>query len=422
MRFVEELTIPYTELSGCDADLTEEERAIQHSMHRFALDVMRPNGAILDKMTAEEMLEPGSLWWQTMEQFGELGLDYKTTDGMEPKAAARLMSLVLEELSWGDIGLAFSALVAGFPAMAAHAAGRDDLAEMASKQLGCWCITQPDRGSDSIDAQGFELATGGKQNKGNLTSKWMGDHVILNGQSSAWVSGAPVATVAIVQVPCDYGDGFFREDGSTNGVALICDLTSKGVSKGKPLDKVGQRTLPQGEIFYDNVKVPVENVLWDRDKYENSVFSMLTEGNMSIGPSFAGLAQAALDHAVAYVHERKQGGARLIDHQHVRYRIYKMFEKVEAARALGRRVMEYNHVAPHPHLMYSIPAKVFCGDVAVEVTNEAMQLFGGNGLTREYPMEKLMRDARPATIEDGENHVLGLMAANWLSKTYDSTN
>ena len=422
MRFIEDLRIPFTELSGCDADLTEEERAIQHAMHRFAIDVMRPNGAEIDKMTAEEVIEPGSLWWQTIEQFKTLGLDYKSTDGMDPKSAARMMAIVYEELSWGDIGLAFSALVAGFPAMAAHAAGRDDLAEMASQHMGCWSITQPDRGSDSIDAQGFEIAAGGKQNRGNLTAKWMDDHVLLNGQSSAWVSGAPVATVAIVQAPCDYGNGINRDDGGTNGVTLICDFTQGGVSKGKPLEKLGQRCLPQGEIFYDNVKVPVENVLYDKDKYDQSVFSMLTEGNMSLGPSFAGLARAALEHTTAYVHERKQGGVRLIDHQHVRHRLYKMFEKVEASRALARRVMVYNNEAPHPHLMYSVPSKVFCGDVAVEVTNEAMQLFGGNGLTKEYPMEKLMRDARPATIEDGENHMLGLSAASWLSKTFEATN
>jgi alkylation response protein AidB-like acyl-CoA dehydrogenase len=341
---------------------------------------------------------------------------------MDRKTASRMMSIVLEELSWGDIGLAFSALCAGFPDGAAHGAGRDDLADWCAPQRGCWIITQPDRGSDSLHADANELGAGGDPSRGNLTGKWMDDHVVLNGQSSAWVSGAPVATCAIIQMPCDYGDGIFKEDNSVNGVSLICDLTKEGVSKGKPLDKLGQRTMPQGEIYFDNVKVSHDNVLWSGDDYPNSVFSMLTDGNMSLGPSFVGLAQAALDHAIAYVHERKQGGVPLIEHQHVRHRLYKLFEKVEAARALGRRVMEYNFLAPSPHLMYSVPSKVFCGDVAVEVTNEAMQLFGGNGLTREYPMEKLMRDARPTTVEDGENHVLGLMASNWLSKTFESTN
>jgi len=422
MRYVQELTIPLTELSGADADLTEEERAMQQSLRRFSLDVLRPNGVICDKMTAEEMLEPGSLWWQTMEQFQTLGLDYKATEGMDRRIAGRMMSIVFEELSWGDIGMAFSALVAGFPDGAAHGAGRDDLADWCSTQMGCWIITQPDRGSDSLQTNARDLGAGGQPHRGNLSAKWMGDHVVLNGQSSAWVSGAPVATCAIVQVPCDYGDGIFKEDGSVNGVSLIADLTLDGVAKGKPLEKIGQRCLPQGEVFFDNVKVSTDNVLWSGDDYPNSVFSMLTDGNMSLGPSFVGVAQAALDHAIDYVHERKQGGVPLIEHQHVRHRLYKLFEKVEAARALGRRVMEYNFVAPSPHLMYSVPSKVFCGDAAVEVTNEAMQLFGGNGLTKEYPMEKLMRDARPATVEDGENHVLGLVAADWISKCYQSSN
>jgi acyl-CoA dehydrogenase len=422
MRYVEEMNIPFTELSGCDADLTEEERAVQQSLRRFSLEVLRPNGVILDKMSSEEMIAPGSPFWDVMEQYKSLGFDYKSTDGMDRRIAGRMTSIMLEELSWGDIGLAFSALAAGFPDGAAHGAGRDDLADWCAPQMGCWIITQPDRGSDSLQTDARDLGAGGTPHRGNLAAKWMGDHVVLNGQSSAWVSGAPVATCAIVQVPCDYGDGYLKEDGSVNGVSLICDLTKDGVSKGKPLDKLGQRNMSQGEVFFDDVRVEMDNVLWSHDDYQNSVFSMLTDGNMSLGSAFVGLAQSALDHTIDYVHERKQGGVTLMEHQHVRHRVYKLFEKVEAARALGRRVMEYNYAAPSPHLMYSVPSKVFCGDVAVEVTNEAMQLFGGNGLTREYPMEKLMRDARPATVEDGENHILGLMAATWMTKLHEQSN
>src|SRR5438128_49949 len=133
-----------------------------------------------------------------------------------------------------------------------------------------------------------------------------------------------------------------------------------------------------------------------------------------------GVARAAFDHALAYVHERKQGGTAIINHQSVRLRIFDMWRKLEAGRALARRVFTYNYSAHGPHVLASVTSKTFCTQMALDVTNEAIQLFGSNGLTREYPLEKLMRDARAALIEDGENNVLALKGGTWLSRWYQS--
>jgi alkylation response protein AidB-like acyl-CoA dehydrogenase len=140
---------------------------------------------------------------------------------------------------------------------------------------------------------------------------------------------------------------------------------------------------------------------------------MLAYANGGMAQLFVGLARSALDHAVAYAKERVQGGRPIFEHQSVKSRLFKMFMRVEAARALARRVAVYNGVGM-PQIQNSIAAKVFCTTTAFEVASDAVQIFGGNGLSREYPVEKLLRDARASMIEDGCNEVLGLVAATKL--------
>jgi alkylation response protein AidB-like acyl-CoA dehydrogenase len=132
-----------------------------------------------------------------------------------------------------------------------------------------------------------------------------------------------------------------------------------------------------------------------------------------MGTIFVGLARAALEHAVAYAHERVQGGVPIFQHQSVKARLFKLFAQVEAARALARRVLLYN-TTHSPLVQYSIASKVFSTTSAFEVASGALQIFGGNGLSREYPVEKLLRDARASMIEDGCNDLLSLVGASKL--------
>ena len=149
------------------------------------------------------------------------------------------------------------------------------------------------------------------------------------------------------------------------------------------------------------------------DAYGSGVEMVLTMANASMGAIFIGVAQAALELAVGYAKERVQGGVPIISHQSVRSRLFKMFARVEAARALARRVALYNATNP-PLVQYSIASKTFVTQTAFEVASDALQIFGGNGLTREYPIEKLVRDARASMIEDGCNEVLGLVGSTRL--------
>ena len=141
---------------------------------------------------------------------------------------------------------------------------------------------------------------------------------------------------------------------------------------------------------------------------------MLTLANATMGAIFVGLGRAALEHAIAYAQERVQGGVPIFQHQSVKARLFKIFAQVEAARALAWRVMLYNQTNP-PAVQYSIAAKVFGTTTAFEAASAALQIFGGNGLTREYPIEKLLRDARASMIEDGCNDVLSLVGAARLA-------
>ena len=169
----------------------------------------------------------------------------------------------------------------------------------------------------------------------------------------------------------------------------------------KALEKMGLRALNQGEIYFDNVEVPISHLLAGPDTYVDFVRHTLAEANVHVANMAVGIARAAYEHAHGYAHERKAGGQTIIHHQSVKYRIFHMFRKVEAARALVRRVATYNATAPEAALQGSICAKITATQTAFEVASDALQIFGGNGMTKEYPMEKLLRDARAMLIADG---------------------
>ena len=420
----ETLEIPKLGIRGLEADLTEEEQAIQQVAHRFAAEVMRPLGEKLDKMTPGQVVAEGSPLFEYLAKIQESGiLDLAALAEMDDQQKSRIFPIIFEELGWGDSGLAIATLACSIPAFAAHTTGDAEIIEKFGSAPGCWLATQPERGSDLVDMEGSEVSPGATQSKGNLSCRIEGDEVVINGQSSAWVSFGPLAQTSLAYLPCDYGDGLFHENGrGLNHIALFIPLDLPGVSRGKPLDKLGQRPLPQGEIFFDEVRVPKRYCLATGDEALTSFVGTLTFANMEMAATFTGVARAAYDHALAYVHERKQGGVPIIEHQSVQMRTFNLWQKVEAARALTQRVFDYNYSSKGPHLVASITSKTFVTETAFEVASEALQLFGGNGLTKEYPVEKILRDARASMIEDGENNVLKLKGMRWLSRHFTETN
>lgn len=396
-------------MTGLEEPLSDVEQAVQENAHRFAAEVMRPLAAMLDRMTPEEVIAPESPLWQVLQKAEGLGLSVLEMAELPPLERARLFAIATEELAWGDGGLAGALLVNHFPVMYSLLAGNLEMARYCEGKLGCWAITESDHGSDMLHP-GNELGAPGKPyGQPNCTARIVGDKVVINGQKAAWISGAMTAQVCALF--CHHVD----EQGRTSpGVAVIVPLDLPGVTRGKPLDKIGFRAMNQGELYFDNVEVPLAHLLAGPDTYQELTYRMLCEANPHVAVCAVGIARAALEHAVAYAHERRQGGQPIILHQHVRYRLFEMFRKVEAARALTRRAITYNATAARPAIIASTSAKVTATQTAFEVASEAMQLFGGNGVTREYPLEKLLRDARASMIADGANEMLAIRGAGTL--------
>ena len=407
MKLKTHVTLPAVGLSGFEPPLTEEESAVQAGVHRFAKDVMRTLGAELDTMSAEQVIAPGSPYYSLFIEYAKLGLDPTMLAELPPEIAIRMESLIGEELGWGDAGLAVSLIVAGFPMQMAAVMGNQELVDLCTGKIGCWMITHPDKGSDvtMVDVRP-ELPAGQQGNKGNMWGRLQGDEIVINGQCSAWVSNGAVAQVALGYLSAEYEDGFFGRDGNPYGMAVIIPLDLPGVSKGRPLEKIGQRALPQGEIYFDNVRIPRRFAVALKDEYYGNMTSAWSFAGTHMGQAFTGVARAAFELALQYCHERKQGGTQLVNHQLTRYRLGDMLRRVELCRSVARRSLAYARLSPLTHPYVTAAGKVTVTQEAMKVVDEAIQLFGGAGTSREYPIEKLYRDARVALIEDGENTIL----------------
>jgi alkylation response protein AidB-like acyl-CoA dehydrogenase len=355
-----------------------------------------------------------SILWEVFEKHNELGLEEVTdperaaAQGLTPVQQARLRCIIAEEQGWGDSGLAICFGVDGFPRMLAKISQNPELIERfgGPDVRGCWAITEPDHGSDLIY---YGMQPGVEQpGKPNCIARKDGDSFVITGQKAAWVSNGTIATAAALFTAVDMGDG------SSGSGAFLVPLDGPGVSRGKPLDKIGQRALNQGEIFFDGVRIPANYMVIPPQMYPIATEMVLTQANGGMGVTFVGVARAALEMAVDYAKERIQGGAPIIEHQSVKLRLFEMFRKVEAARALARRAVMYNSTSTAPQLHYAIASKVTATNTCFEVASAALQIFGGNGLSREYPIEKVMRDARASMIEDGCNEILSLAGAQKL--------
>lgn len=390
-----------------DPGLTPTERAAQETAHRFAKDVLRPAGEKLDKLPAGDVIARDSILWDVFAKYRNLGLGiFEEDSGLTPLEQANIRFLVGEEMGWGDTGLAISLGVSNFPTMMAKLSGNPALIErFPAGTLGCWAITEPDHGSDMIN---FDATIGhpvGRAGKPNCIARRDGNQFVISGQKSAWVSNGTIAEAAALFCAVDL-DG-----GRTSNAVFVVPLNEGGVKKGKPTDKIGQRALNQGEIFFEDLKVPADYMVVPPEMYRAAADQVLCLANGGMGTTFVGCARAALELAVDYAKTRIQGDVPIFTHQSVKSRLFKMFQKVEAARALNQRVVRINMTRATPVLELAIASKVTSTQAAFDVASEALQIFGGAGISRDCPIEKIFRDARISMIEDGCNEVLGLVAA-----------
>jgi alkylation response protein AidB-like acyl-CoA dehydrogenase len=423
IRLYKSIGLPSAGLTGFETPLSDEEAAVQQAVHRFAREVLRPIGRELDRMPPAEVIAAGSPYWAVVAEAAKLGLDPLALARFPPETAIRTEALIGEELGWGDAGLAISLGVMTVPLVMAHSIGNTELIQMCEGKVGCWMNTQPDRGSDGAILYDEELAAGGQQARGNLVARVGANEIVLNGQSSAWISNGSIAQVALAYAPADYGKGFYgtgERARCTNGIGMVLPLDLPGISRGKPYEKIGQRSLPQGEIHFDNVKVPKRFAIALEDEYLGNLCSIWSWAGTYMCVVFTGVARAAFELALAYCHERKQGGAHLMQHQMTQLRIGEMLRRLEMARAIARRMLAFARAGAQSHPYATAQAKVSVTEEAMKIVHEAFQLFGGNGTTCAYPIEKLFRDTRSALIEDGENYMLTCRLGVLASRLYQN--
>jgi len=403
-----------------DIEISKEAQAIHKEVQKFAKEVMRPAGIELDKLPdPADVYAKGSVYWDVVKGYRELGLHAsafpKELGGMAEDMDPKVGPLISETLGHADAGLSISMGASGMPFYFAAISQDPDLLKIvkdyandtSGEMIGCWAITEPQHGSDAILSLNpkFDDPKSGY----DMTAELKGDEYILNGQKSAWVSNGTTATHAMLHMTLDPSKGM-----QGSGIAII-PLDLPGISRGKPLDKIGQRPLNQGEIFFQEVKIPKGYMIVpDPPTATVMVKMILTAANGGMGQTFVGLAQAAYDEALTYAKQRIQGGVPIFEHKNIKLQLFNMFTKVESARALARRVNSYNRDTQPGSLPHAIASKILSTNTSFEVANEAISIFGGNGLAREYVIEKIFRDARASMIEDGENSVLAIGGADDL--------
>ena len=396
-------------------DLTDEQAALKENIHKFCRDVLRPASLELDKIAdPEDVIKKDSILWKTMRQAYELG--YHASTIAEEYGGLGFGALethiLLEEMGWASSDFAIAIAVTSFPfATAANSMDDEIIATLVkpfvedteAKYVGCWAITEPEHGSDTLMVGTKEFADADIMCQ--TTAKLDGDEWVINGQKASWVSNGIIATHALTYLTIDPSLGM-----NGGGVAII-PLDLPGVSKGRSLDKIGQRALNQGEIIFEDVRIPQKYMLVGPEMYPMAMHMTLAGANGAMGAIFTGCARSAFEEALDYCKERKQGGKPIIEHQWIQQKLFEMFMKVESARALSRMAMIYNSETLPPAVELSISSKIHCTKTAFEVANDAVQLFGGYGLSKEYTIEKIFRDARASLVEDGCNEVLALAGA-----------
>jgi alkylation response protein AidB-like acyl-CoA dehydrogenase len=268
----------------------------------------------------------------------------------------------------------------------------------AGEAMFSYCLSEPDAGSDA----------GGMKTKAVRD----GDHYVLNGVKR-WITNAGVSDYYTVMAVTD-------PDKRTKGIsAFVVEKDDEGVSFGAPEKKLGIKGSPTREVYLDNVRIPADRMLGEEGTGFTTAMLTLDHTRITIAAQALGIAQGALDYAKGYVSERKQFGKPVGDFQGVQFMLADMAMKLEAARQLTYAAAAKSERialggADEDLTFFGAAAKCYASDAAMEITTDAVQLLGGYGYTRDYPVERMMRDAKITQIYEGTNQVQRIVMARNL--------
>ena len=265
----------------------------------------------------------------------------------------------------------------------------------AGEGMFSYCLSEPEAGSDAAA----------------MTTKAVrdGDHWVLNGVKR-WITNAGVSeyyTVFAVTDPTARSKGIS---------AFVVEKSDPGVSFGAPEKKLGIKGSPTREVYFDNVRIPADRMIGAEGTGFATAMKTLDHTRVTIAAQAVGIAQGALDYAKGYVQERKQFGKPVADFQGIQFMLADMGMKLEAARQLTYAAAGRSERGDADLTYFGAAAKCFASDAAMEITTDAVQLLGGYGYTRDYPVERMMRDAKITQIYEGTNQVQRIVMARQLLK------
>jgi alkylation response protein AidB-like acyl-CoA dehydrogenase len=372
--------------------LTEDQRAIQAMASDFAADRLAPHSAHWD--------ETHHLPIDVLREAAALGLaGIYVAEEVGGSGLTRLdASLVFEALSHGDVSTAAFLSIHNMASWMIDRFGSDDLRQRYLPRLtsmdliASYCLTEPGAGSDAAS-----LRTGARLD---------GDAYVVNG-SKAFISGAGVSDVYVVMVRTG-GPG-------AKGVsALVVEKSMAGVSFGANEKKMGWNSQPTAQVNFDNVRVPVANRIGDEGDGFRFAMMGLDGGRLNIASCSLGGAQFALDTAKAYLETRNQFGKALKDFQALQFKLADMATELAAARLMVRNAAAALDRKDPQATKLCAMAKRFATDAGFQVANDALQLHGGYGYLRDYPLERIVRDLRVHQILEGTNEIMRVIIAREL--------
>ncbi|MBE4418664.1 acyl-CoA dehydrogenase [Vibrio parahaemolyticus] len=375
-----------------DFELNEDQRAFADTAQQFSLERLAPMAAewdekqIFPKDVLREAGELGFLSLYTPEEHGGLGL-------------SRLdASIVFEQLSMGCTSTtAFMTIHNMVSWMVASFATEDVRAKYCPKLvtgewLGSYCLTEPNAGSDAAS-----LTT---------TASKKGDTYVLNG-GKVFISGAGETDVLVVMARTG--------EAGANGVsAFVVPAQADGISYGRKEPKMGWNSQPTRAVTFENVVIPASHLLGEEG--QGFIFAMkgLDGGRINIATCSVGTAQQALNQATQYMQERKQFGKSLAQFQALQFKLADMATELVAARQLVRYAASKLDRGDPDATTYCAMAKRFATDVGFQICDQALQIYGGYGYIKEYPMERYFRDVRVHQILEGTNEIMRLIIARRL--------
>ena len=374
--------------------LTEDQIAIQDMAMKFTADRITPHAAKWD----EDHHYPVDVW----KAAGELGFGaiYVSEESGGIGLGRVEAALIMEAMAYGCPATSAYISIHNMVAWMIDSFGSDDLKSrflpklVSMEHIGSYCLTEPGSGSDAAALK--------------TTARLDGDHYVING-TKQFISGGGVNDLYAVMVRTG-------QDGPKGISCLIVEKGAEGLSFGAPEKKLGWNSSPTAQVIFDNVRVPVANRVGAEGDGFKFAMAGLDGGRINIGACSLGGAQRCLDEAVAYVKDRSQFGQPIAAFQNTQFQLADMATDLEAARALLYLAAAKVSEGASDKTRFAAMAKKLASDSGSAIVDQALQMFGGYGYLKDYPIERFWRDLRVHRILEGTNEVMRMIIGRDLLK------